>query len=247
MTDSPNHQGPRNLDPPDLATLAGRVRYARERLGIAQAELARRVGVRQQTINNLEKPDGPRTTRNPLLLAKVLGVDPGWLTEGTGAAPDGAQAARAALNSTQPNVTVPDRVSMPRDLPVYGTAAGAVSGAFILDMGDVVDYVRRPPALAGIDKAYAIYVEGDSMWPEHKPGDLRIVHPGRKPQPGDDVIVITQNHEHDRPQAYIKRLVRRTADKVVVRQLNPAFEHAFQREFVVALHRVLTMNELFGV
>lgn len=136
--------------------------------------------------------------------------------------------------------------TLPRDVPVYGTAAGSLTGAFQFE-GGTIDLVRRPPALAGARDVYAIYVVGESMAPQHLDGDLRFVHPHRPIHVGDTVVVQTRNGEHQPPQAYIKNLVRRTADELLVRQLNPAAEISFRRQFVFAVHKVLTMNDLFGV
>ncbi len=129
----------------------------------------------------------------------------------------------------------------------HGTAAGShLSGAF--QLGDnVIDWARRPPAMNGARDLYALYVEGSSMEPEHRPGDLRFVHPGRPPRLGDSVIVQIRYAEHDPIQAMIGHLVRRTGDKVVIGKLNPEATVELKRGHVLAVHKVLTMNELFGL
>ncbi len=55
--------------------------------------------------------------------------------------------------------------------------------------GQVIDTVRRPPALKGIEDAFAIFVTGTSMEPRYFEGDLLFVHPTRPPEPGCDVLV----------------------------------------------------------
>jgi phage repressor protein C with HTH and peptisase S24 domain len=144
------------------------------------------------------------------------------------------------------NIVPPAAATLPRDLPVMGTAAGSAVGAFQFE-GGVVDMVRRPPALAGAKDVYAIYVVGDSMQPQHNDGELRFVHPHRPIHIGDTVIIQTRTTDHEPPQAYIKNLVRRGAEEIVVAQLNPEANIAFRTRFVVAMHKVLTMNELFGI
>lgn len=133
---------------------------------------------------------------------------------------------------------------LPRDLPVYGTAAGSHDrGAFQL-VGGVVDYVMRPPALMGARNAYALYVENDSMAPEHNHGDLRFIHPDRPVRPGDSVIVQTQDPD-GAIAATIGHLVRRSRHAVTIGKLNPPAE--IELDAVTAVHKVLTTNELFGV
>ena len=143
------------------------------------------------------------------------------------------------------DVELPSRSAMPQDVPVLGTAAGSEEGAFQID--GVVEYVRRPPGMMGVRDLYAIYVVNSSMEPEHHPGDLRFVHPGRPVRIGDTVVVQTKVGEHGTVQAYIKRLARLTPDSVVLVQHNPPTTIEIKRPYVLHMHRVLSMNELFGV
>lgn len=134
---------------------------------------------------------------------------------------------------------------MPSDVPVMGTAAGSFLGSFQLESGPI-DFVRRPPALANAQDVYAIFIEGASMEPEHRPGDLRFVHPHKPARIGDSVIVQTRNHEKDRIEAVIGHLVRRGED-VTIAKLNPPSTMKIKGGTVIAIHKVLTMNELFGM
>jgi phage repressor protein C with HTH and peptisase S24 domain len=83
------------------------------------------------------------------------------------------------------------------------------------------------------------------MSPLHNPGDLRFVHPHKPPRAGDSVVL--QLVEADASaQAYIKIFERRSGDWVVCRQTNPAAEIKFKAAQIRAVHRVMTMNELFN-
>ena len=130
------------------------------------------------------------------------------------------------------------------DVPVRGAAAGAAAASFVLQ-SEPVDYVPRPPALRRVRAAYAVYIENDSMEPMHARGDLRFVDPNRPPRPGDSVIVQTLDPKGDR-QAWIKILEKRVDGWIVCKQLNPPAEVRYNRENVVALHRVLTTADLFN-
>lgn len=144
-------------------------------------------------------------------------------------------------------VNVPVAQEMPNDVPVYGTAAGShLRGAFQMEAGLTIDYVRRPPGLTGAKDAYALYVEGSSMEPRFGPGELVFVHPHRPPRLGDAVIIQVAVSP-GQIEASIGFLKRRTAEHVVLGKLNPVAEVQLKREHVTAVHRVLTMNELFGV
>lgn len=134
---------------------------------------------------------------------------------------------------------------------MWGSAAGSLIEdrfeGFHVFTGQPVDYVRRPPALAGVRDAYAIYVTGDSMDPMHPQGALRLVHPHRPPVPGDSVVVMTRHWDTDPGQGYIKVLRRRQGDRLLLEQINPSARIEIPLKYVVSVHKVLDMNDLFGV
>lgn len=66
-----------------MDTLAKRLRYARERGGLTQSELARRVGLRPQAVQFIEAGH-VRRPRSLVELAQVLGVNAQWLLFGRG-------------------------------------------------------------------------------------------------------------------------------------------------------------------
>jgi transcriptional regulator with XRE-family HTH domain len=72
-----------------MASVGDRVKERRKDLGLKQGELARRVGISQATLSELE--NNPTTkTKEVAKLAAVLGVDALWLADGTGEKiPDG--------------------------------------------------------------------------------------------------------------------------------------------------------------
>lgn len=148
-----------------------------------------------------------------------------------------------------PTVPFPALREMPKNVPVMGTAMGSLfNDKFegIEVFTDPIEYVRRPPSLMTVPDAYAIYVVGDSMYPMHSPGDLRFVHPHKQPRPGSTVIVQTRHWEHDPGQAYIKIFRRRTATSIVLEQFNPPVTIEIPVKYVVSMHYVPDLAELFG-
>lgn len=145
------------------------------------------------------------------------------------------------------DIPAPRMHELANDVPVRGTAAGShAGGAFQLETS-VVDWVRRPPALLGAMNAYALYVEGVSMMPEHRPGDLRFVHPDRPARIGDSVVVQVQTIPNGEVQAMIGHLLKRTEKAVFLGKLNPEATVELKRETVKSIHKILTLNDLFGV
>ena len=67
--------------PHDLDTLAGRFAFARTRLGLTQAQVAKLAGVGQSAIGNIESGDR-KQPRKVSAFAKALAVPIEWLEEG---------------------------------------------------------------------------------------------------------------------------------------------------------------------
>lgn len=199
-----------------------------------QAEFARLLGVTQPTVSRWERGDA--TPEGETLIA-LLGM-----TRGSGELPP-----RTAADVVAARVPVPERPDLARDLPVLGTAEAGEDGALNIFAGDVIDRIGRPPGLGGAREAYAIFVVGDSMEPVHRRGDLLFVHPKRPPQVGDDVIVQLKPGADGERRAYLKRLVRRTAAALVLRQFNPEREKSVAVKDVDSIHKVLTNNDMYGV
>ena len=221
--------------------MRNRIRELREKRNWTQEQLADAVGSHHTTINKLESGKQQLNEKWLTRMGKVFGVDPVdiFLRANDNAPAIAGPDVISALHS------VPDHRQMPVDVPVRGTAAGAQAGSFQLNINAVAGYKRRPPALDGVEEAYAIYVTNDSMAPEHKDGDLRFVNPNWPPKPGDTVIIQILDEDGEIEQAFIKRLVRRTEKAVICEQLNPP-ETINYTPGEIKIHKVLSMNELFG-
>jgi len=74
---------------PADASLADRLVYAREACGLSTAQVARRLGVRTNTLTGWESGAREPRSNRVVMLAGVLNVSPGWLLSGDGAAPEG--------------------------------------------------------------------------------------------------------------------------------------------------------------
>jgi len=116
---------------------------------------------------------------------------------------------------------------VPSTVPLLGFAQ-AGDGGFFDDAGfpvgqgwDVVDLPAAAP-----EGAYALKVQGDSMLPLYRDGDVLIVQPGAATRRGDRVVVRTVEGE-----VLAKVLARRTARLIELHSLNP--EHP-DRSFAVS-------------
>ena len=227
------------------------IRAGLEKPGKSRSGLAKALGRAPSAVTALLKGARELKAREIAVVAEYLEVE----------APENAGAARAlespSRNADLPpsNIEVPADQSAfrfsgfggPRNVPVYGTAYGGSDGDFRFN-GQTEDYIPRPPSLAGRDKVYGIYVRGQSMEPKYEEGESIYIDPVRPPQIGDYVIVELHSPEEGEAGAgFLKRLVKRTPNRIVVSQFNPAKEIEFERDQVKALHRVIPWPELLGV
>ena len=166
-------------------------------------------------------------------MARALDTTPHWLL--TGDDPPAVE---------PPGVPVDLAAATGRDLPVYGLAAGSVLGALTMT-SDPVEYVPTPPGLARVRDAYALIVTGASMEPKYEAGDMVFLNPHRPPRRGDHVVI--QEAREGGIIVTIKRFERWTDGHLITTQYNPPSEVRFPRDQIMAVHRVLTTNELFGI
>ena len=160
---------------------------------------------------------------------------------------DGIRNLLAEIERGPEEIRIPALSTMPRDLPVRGIAVGGDDEFFEFN-GQIVDYVRRPPGLATATHAFAIYVAGDSMSPRFNPGELVFIHPGRPAQPGSDVLIELLGSDGEPGHCFIKKLVRRTAKKIILAQYNPRRDDInIPTKKVRTIYRILAAAELLGV
>lgn len=159
---------------------------------------------------------------------------------GTGMTPGEARDAWALVGSAPP-------------VPLLGTAfAGDWDGLEDVEMtelrlAEVLDYIARPPSLAEDPDAYAVEIVGDSMAPRFEPGERAFVSPRAPVRSGDDIIVQLREPHTDGSdlsgeitEVLIKRLVRRSATFLELRQFNP------DRTFRVPMGRVRRIHRVRG-
>lgn len=135
--------------------------------------------------------------------------------------------------------------SLPRDVPILGSAACGEDGVFELN-GQTVDFAKRWPRLVGIKDLYALHTDGESMWPWREHGELVYVAPHQPVKIGDHVVVqlIDEPGNPHSHRAYIKRLERRTEKELRLHQYNPAESINIAMRRVKSIHRVIPWSEL---
>lgn len=227
-------------------TLKARVRERLKALDKTPRAASVDAGLHPDTIRNVLRERSRKPRADSLAkMARALECSVDWLMESKPSAATPEPAQPLGLWETV-DAPPPPRTEMPRDVPVLGTAAGSARGAFCVDMA-AIDFVRRPPGIGTSRDVYALYVVGSSMSPRFEEGELIYVSERRPARVGDYVVVQTVDPADGTVQAYCKRLVRRTDDDLLLDQLNPAAEIRLPMREVRAVHRILTLNELFGL
>lgn len=149
-------------------SLADRLKLARERLNISQAELAERAGISPGAIGNLEA--GTRkTSRNLLEIARELGVRPQWLQFGD-----------------LPELAEPPRGVSPVAHPV------------ILDEITVVPTINWESLLDTVvlPDVFKLAAPDTSMAPKVPQGTMVELTRSLAPRPGDGVLVRDRDGHH---------------------------------------------------
>jgi phage repressor protein C with HTH and peptisase S24 domain len=218
-------------------------------LGLDMANLSRELGhnhaylqqyVRYAIPSQLKEDDRHR-------LAGLLGVDqralkPGGVVPGEEIAPFDPRNPGEVRDAPQVRLGAQHR---PENVPVRGTVRGGQGGAFELNVGDPIDYVRRPLSLIGKGEIYALHVESDSMAPRYEPGEIVLVWAQRPALIGRDVVVqLRPSHDGENPRAYLKRLVRRNDKELILEQFNPRKTMSLKMKDVISVHMVLTRDEM---
>lgn len=200
-----------------------------------------RAGLGADAIRNIQRrananPVNGISSRTLRALAPVLGVTEAWLLSGTDLPPK--------VGAVPPALMPAGTLAQTRNLPVFGLASGAMTGAYALSQ-EPVEYLPSPAALASVKDAYAMIVTGSSMEPRYFAGDIIWLHPHRPVRPGDHVAI--QEERDGGVHVWVKRFDKMTDDYVIMWQYNPASEVKFARSRIAAMHRILTTNELMGV
>lgn len=173
-----------------------------------------------------------------LAYAKAFGVEAGWLLTGDGRGPSIPDDLSVKGIVPPPEPSQNPMLSGDK-LKVLGMAECGPEGWAWFN-GEIVDWVARPANLAGAKDAYAVFIVGDSMTDRYHPGEVAFIHPGKPVTPGAYVLVQRRpKTAGEPPLAVIKRLVKRSGDKVILEQLNPPKTVTLTTADIVSMHRVV--------
>ena len=228
-----------------------------DELGITQTQIAERLGMAQQSISELFRGNvaSPRKWKS---LATLLQIDEKDMLEMMNEAappphrggqklvgeqwisPSAEDIRNSAIAESNARIMAPIPPQMTeRMIPVLGEAVGGSDGEYIFN-GQVLEYIAAPPSLVNVRDAYAVFVDGESMYPRYRSGETVYAHPSRPARRGDDVIVqLRPTAEGSPPRGYVKEFVGWTAQNLVLSQHNPVREIRFAKDDVISVHPIV--------
>lgn len=177
-----------------------RLKQARKRKKLSQAELSRQLGVTQQAVGKWETG---RSTPDPVTVARLA-----ELLDTT---------TDVLLGLQQPDFAPPVGQRTPYNespIPVVGTVrAGYGALAFEEDYGTEYACVKDP------DNYFYLVVKGDSMEPRISDGDLALVHRQPTLENGELGVMVYGTDGEGTLKKYLRR-----GNAVVLHPFNPAYE-----------------------
>jgi phage repressor protein C with HTH and peptisase S24 domain len=232
----------------EISQAARRLKMLRERAGLSMRAVSEALGWTLTRYQHYE--DRYRRSYLPLDLARQLsdlfaqrGVPPADVLALAGVEPTPRDVAPESPSPFPPSrgpfqPRLPDLPAVsPRDLPVMGTAKGGAEGTYFNE-GEPKEYIDRPPSLAGVTNAFALYVDGESMEPRYYAGEVIYVNPNRPLTRGCFVAVEMADR-----LALIKQFIRRNDEHLVLAQLNPPKEIRLPIAQVKRIYRITGSGE----
>ena len=123
-------------------------------------------------------------------------------------------------------------------LPILGGARGGDIETIFFDQGTVQGWRPCPPSLAGVPGAFAVYIVGESMLPKFEPGAMVYVDPNLPPSTGKYVVIDLSDN-----RAVVKQYVRQDAERIWVREFNPAREFEILKTEIKRIYRIVSSEE----
>lgn len=171
-----------------------RVKQARIRLGMTQAELAKKMFVSHQAVGKWERDEAMPNPETAMQLAGILGIT---IADLLGEAPRPSSANGVMI-------------------PVLGDVA---AGLPIEAVENVLDYEEIDASLAAQGEYFGLRVRGASMEPRIREGDVVIVRKQDDAETGDTVVALVNGDA-----ATVKRLKKEPDGSVWLLPNNPAFD-----------------------
>lgn len=217
--------------------MANSIEKYRRAQKMSMEALGQAIGTDASTINKIEKEKIKASPARLSKMADLFGVS----IEDLLADPDDSPA--PPLHGHRITTPHSDRPQ----IEVLGAAAGSLlSGAFQLTPGPI-EFIDVPTALENMRGLYALYIDGNSMWPMYPHGSKVIVSIHRPVSIGNSVVIQERRAETAPMMASIGILHVRTPEKIVIKKINPPAEIEFSTRHIESVHKVLDYADLIAL
>ncbi|HCQ9622173.1 TPA: helix-turn-helix domain-containing protein, partial [Acinetobacter baumannii] len=177
-----------------MNTLAERLRYAMEVLPpkkIKGVDLARAVGVKPPSVSDwLSGKSKTMEGENLLKASKFLGVNPNWLASGNGSP---HEMIKKTNEEDLSNILFRDLKL--HKIPVLDYVQAGFWHEVAYDGSSPHSYTYTDYVSCSPESIFSVIVQGKSMEPDFKEGDMLIVDASINPKPGSYVIAQNGSHE----------------------------------------------------
>lgn len=197
----------------DTHEIGSKLRYAREQKGLSQEDIADALGIGQSTIGRIENGEFKRIPGGLYQYASYVGLT----VEELGLAEVGGATVHVPVARVPALPPVAD-IYGAKDFPIYAAAEGGPGE--ILRSVEAVDWWPRPIEVQKVKGAYGMYIVGESMVPEFRPGHVAVINPNL-PHIADRSYIFYAETEDGAVRATVKFLRKQTGDGWHVMQHNP--------------------------
>ena len=174
-----------------------RIKKLRVSLEMKQADLAKQLNVRQNTVSTWETGRSEPDFATLQKMAEIFDTTIDYILGNS-------------------NERVPQRTTGVAKIPVLGSIPAGIP---LEAIEDIVDWEEIPQAMcAGGKEYFALKVKGDSMWPDYLEGDIVIVKKTPTCESGDVCAVYVNGYD-----ATLKRVKFSEAGELTTIPINPSY------------------------
>lgn len=207
-------------------TFANRLRKALEYNNMKPVDLANRTGINKSLISNYLSGTFKAKQDKVNIIAETLGVSEGWLMGydvdmDRDWLDDDADVSNIKIDNARyietmtKTVKIPILVKVPAGIPIEA-------------IEDIIGYEEIPASMLRDGNNYfSLKIDGDSMYPDYKTGDIIIIRQQNDCNSGDDCVVMVNGDD-----ATFKRVVKQEKS-IILKPLNNNYEPYYFDEYEI--------------
>ena len=125
-----------------------------------------------------------------------------------------------SIDTPEGTKKVPVDYGMSGQMPVISwVAAGSFAEVMPVTIDDAIEWIDRPSNLS--PRAFGLIIEGRSMWPEFKPGEIIYVEPNISPLELKDGALVVIHCNDDKQATFKQLIIGDSPEDMYLKPLNP--------------------------